>query len=341
MILILVSVLETGFSIEKLENEYRKRLVSTGDITNDAVILGGMPIGIYMQTDGVLILGTDEIEGMDGQKHEPAEHLVKEGDYIVAFNGEAIETKRELQNAVEELDSKQVILKLRRNEECIEIKMNAVEVKEEEYKLGIWVRDSMQGLGTVTYLTEEGNFGALGHGIHDADTNELLEMKEGRVYKTAILRITKGTKGTPGGLEGVIVYNKRNYLGTISRNSELGIYGTVEHLESLVTEPEIVSICPKEEIKKGEAQICCSVDGKKELYDVKIEKIDFFSKEENKGLVIKVVDEDLLEVTGGIVQGMSGSPILQNGKIVGAVTHVLVNDPTKGYGIFIENMLEQ
>lgn len=340
MILILVSVLETGFSIEKSRVEAKKERVSTQAVANNSVIVGGMPIGIYMKTDGILVLGTDAIKGMNGKRQEPAKNLVKAGDYILALNGKQIESKKHLQKEIEQLDTNRVVLRLRRKGEEIEIKMNAVQTSKDSYKLGIWVRDSMQGLGTITYITPNGMFGALGHGIHDSDIEVLLDMKEGRIYKTSILRITKGMKGTPGGIEGAIIYNDKNYLGEIYKNSKLGIYGRIEDVSLPIPQAQLVEICPKEDMKKGKAILRCCIDGTVQDYEVRIEKVNRFSREKNKEIVVKVTDKELLDKTGGIVQGMSGSPIIQDGKLVGAVTHVLVNDPTRGYGIFIENMLD-
>lgn len=340
MTLILVSILGTGLSIEDLQTEYEKQHVSTGSVTNEMVIPGGMPIGIYMRTDGVLVLGTDSVKGADGQSYAPAENLVKEGDYIVGINGEAVDSKKDLISQVEKLESEKVVLQIRRNEEEIDVKVTAAVTKKDEYKLGIWVRDSVQGLGTVTYITTSNEFGALGHGIHDMDIDELLEIGEGRVYNTEILRIEKGKKGSPGGMEGMIVYNRYNILGSIEENTEIGVYGTIKNLDSLTKEQTAVPVCLKSDVETGPAVIRCCVDDEVKEYDIEIERINYFTLEANKGLVIKIVDEELIDITGGIIQGMSGSPILQNGKIVGAVTHVFVNDPTKGYGIFIEEMLE-
>ena len=340
MLLVLVSILETGFSIEKIKIDFKEEQVSAENVSNTTVILGGMPVGIYMKTDGVLVLGTDSIECYDGLKYEPAKNIVKAGDYIIGMNGKEITTKNELVNCVTRLDSKEVILDVRREGEEIHVKMDAVQVDNQKYKLGIWVKDSMQGLGTITYLKEDGEFGALGHGIYDSENTELLEIRDGRLYCTDILGIKKGVKGVPGGIEGVIIYNSRNYLGTIEENTDIGIYGKVEDLNELVEKKEVLPIAKKQEIELGEAIIRCTLEQKIEEFQVEIEQIDFFPREKNKGMVIKITDERLLERTGGIVQGMSGSPIIQDGKLVGAVTHVLVNDPTRGYGIFIENMLE-
>ena len=340
MTLILVSILGTGLSIEQLDAEYEKQQVSTGEVSNEMVVPGGMPIGLYMKTDGVLILGTDYVEANNGQQYNPAENLVKSGDYIIRFNGVDVSSKTDLIKQVQQLKSNEVILRVRRRQVEMDLKIAAVQTTNDGYKLGIWVRDSVQGLGTITYITQDMEFGALGHGIHDTDTEELLEMEEGRIYDTQIVNIEKGEKGSPGGMEGMIVYNRYNVLGTIEQNTNLGVYGTVENVKSLTTDQTAIPVCTKRAVETGPATIRCCVDGSVKEYDIEIQKINYFSLVENKALVIKVVDEELLEITGGIVQGMSGSPVIQNGKLVGAVTHVLVNDPTRGYGIFIEDMLE-
>lgn len=341
MILLLVSVMGTGFSVGEWQEELERQEVSTHAIDHKKVIPGGMPIGIYMETDGVLVLATECIECVDGNEYEPAKNLVKAGDYIVGINGQSIESKSQLVRAVNKLESAQVVLNLRRMNELIDVKMKSVEVGTQKYKLGIWVKDNIQGLGTLTYLTLNGEFGALGHGIHDSETEELLEMEKGSVYETSIVGVQKGVKGEPGGLEGVIVYNQYNKVGTIKANTENGIFGTIYDKDALLDTQEPIAICEKEDIKLGDASIRCTVNGKMREYDIKIKNVNYYTGDVNKGIIIEIVDQELLELTGGIVQGMSGSPILQDGKIVGAVTHVLVNDPTRGYGIFIEDMIKQ
>ena len=339
MILVISMVSGTGLTMTQLTAEAERSRVSGSTSDAGKVIPGGMPIGIYMEMDGILVLDTEEIKGVDGNPYEPAKNLVRSGDYITAMNGENVEDKKELIRAVNELEDAEVILGLRRNGEQIEIKMKSVEVQTGQYKLGIWVKDNIQGLGTVTYVTENGAFGALGHGIHDTDTDKLIEIDEGAVYQTKIVGIQKGVKGEPGGLEGIIAYSKYNCIGEITDNTENGIYGTIDEKETLLENQEAMEVCKKKDIKLGKATIRCTINGKVEEYEIKIKNVDYYTANVNKGIMIEITDEKLIALTGGIVQGMSGSPILQNGKIVGAVTHVLVNDPTKGYGIFIEDML--
>lgn len=172
------------------------------------------------------------------------------------------------------------------------------------------------------------------------DTNELLEINDGTLYTTSIKDIQKGENGVPGGMEGIIIYNNYNVLGSIEKNTESGIFGRIERIDALFSDQTPIEVGNKEDIEEGDAVIRCSVDGKVKDYDIRITKIDKNAKEVNKGIVIEVTDSELLKLTGGIVQGMSGSPIIQNNKLIGAVTHVFVQDSTKGYGIFIENMLD-
>lgn len=313
--------------------------VSSQEIGADTVLVGGMPVGIYMETNGVLVLDTQSVEGADGREREPAHNLVKAGDYIIGMNEQTVSDKKGLMDLLAELDTQEVVLKLRRDQEVLDVKLQAVKCAPSDYKLGIWVRDNVQGLGTVTFLTGNSEFGALGHGIHDADTSVLMNIENGSLYKTSIRSIMKGENGIPGSMEGMIVYNDYNRLGTITQNTEAGIYGTVEEIDELFEEQIPVQVAEKEEIEIGSATIRCFLDGKVQEYEVAVTDVDFGSKEVNKGIVLQVTDPELLEKTGGIIQGMSGSPILQNGKLIGAVTHVFVNDPTRGYGIFAQTML--
>ncbi len=323
--------------------EYQKNMleaeVNAATSSENMVIPGGMPIGIYLETEGVMVLGTDAITAEDGMDYEPAANLVKAGDYIVALNEQTIHDKSELVETVKDLGDEDVILRVRRADQYMNIRMKPVRQNARECKLGIWVRDNAQGLGTVTFLNTNSQFGALGHGIHDVDTNTLLDIHDGTVYETSIRDIQKGQDGTPGGMEGIIVYNNYNVLGSITRNTDCGIFGTIDRIDALFADQTPIETAGKEEIVEGPAVIRCAVEGTVKDYEIRVTKIDKNTSEVNKGIVIEVTDDRLLSVTGGIVQGMSGSPIIQNGKLIGAVTHVFVHDATKGYGIFIENMM--
>lgn len=299
----------------------------------------GYPVGVYVETDGVLVIDTGSFLSDKEKKVAPAKNLLLPGDYIYEVNQENIESKDELMEKIRECNGEMIVLGIRRDENFYKVEIEPIKDKKGEYKLGIWVRDNAQGIGTLTFADENGYFGALGHGINDVDTTNLMEMKEGGLYKADIISITKGTKGSPGELTGVIAYSDRYKLGEIYQNTQRGVFGMVEQKNMDMVEGA-VSIVLKQEIEKGAAQILCTISTEPELFDVEITAIHQENDNINRGLELKVTDERLLETTGGIVQGMSGAPILQNGRIIGAVTHVLVNDPTRGYGIFIENMLE-
>ena len=304
------------------------------------VVPCGTPIGIYVETDGILAIGTGAVAGMDGMNYEPAYHLVKSGDYIKTVNDEVVTTKEALIEKVNQYGKEDVVLGLVRNGEYTKIRLKPVQTGEEEYKLGIWVRDDMAGVGTMTYYTADGQYTALGHPVSDVDTGTTIQMSKGLLYETRIIGITKGEKGTPGELSGVIDYQSRYCMGTVDGNSETGIYGALEQIPTELQNEKFVEVGLKQEMETGPARIVSYVSGERQEYDITITSLNFNSESINKGIQFQVTDPELIDLTGGIVQGMSGSPILQNGKLVGAVTHVFVQDPTKGYGVFIENMLE-
>ncbi len=299
----------------------------------------GYPVGIYVQADGVLVIDTGEFLSDRGKKVSPAKNVLKAGDYIYEINGKPVESKEMLIEEIGVCNGKSVTLGVRRKEEYLKLDVEPEPNQKGEYKLGIWVRDNAQGIGTLTFVDENGYFGALGHGINDTDITKLMEIKNGGLYRTDIISITRGTKGNPGELTGVIAYSGKYKLGEIYQNTKRGVFGYLE-TENVEIEKQPVSIALKQEIELGKAQILCTLSTEPELFEVEITGIHQENDNVNRGLELKVTDERLLETTGGIIQGMSGSPILQDGKLVGAVTHVLVNDPTRGYGIFIEKMLE-
>ena len=300
----------------------------------------GIPIGIYVKTKGVLVVGIGEFEGENGQKYSPARYIFQTGDYILEINDQEINTKKELINIINHSDGQEMVFKVQRKDAVIEVKAKPEQNKNGEYKMGIWVRDNAQGVGTMTYIDENGSFGALGHGINDIDTSTLMSLSKGTLYHTEIIGITRGGVGAPGELTGFIEYDDENIMGDITANTTRGIFGVCTEETALSATGDYLPLGLKQEIEIGPAEILCSLGEETKTYDVEIVEIHLENNNVNRGIVLEITDPELLAVTGGIVQGMSGSPILQNGKLVGAVTHVLVNDPTKGYGVFIENMLE-
>ena len=311
--------------------------ISVNVIPKVKVIPLGNAIGLKLYTEGVLIVGMSEIEGK-----RPYEFSgIKEGDRIISIDNKKIETTEDLIETVNTSKGKEVSIKyVRENSEEV-TNITPVQTKQDEYKLGLWVRDAAAGVGTASfYIPSTGMFASLGHGITDIDTGDLITISNGELVSTNIVSIQKGEKGKPGEIKGSIEGSSK--IGEVYKNTSFGIFGKVSNKNSLkVTESEM-EILNRDEIKKGKAQIICELeDGKKEHYDIEIQRIYTANNKDNKSMLIKITDERLLERTGGIIQGMSGSPIIQNGKFVGAVTHVLVNDPTTGYGVFADMMLKQ
>ncbi|MCI8918413.1 MAG: SpoIVB peptidase [Eubacterium sp.] len=314
--------------------------ISVQEVSKKELLPAGTNIGIYVKNKQIMIIGTGEVTDESGAKQEPAKNVVQSGDYLLAVDGEKIETKDQLVKKISFCEGKKVKLQLLRGREKIEVSIKPVLSQDGVYQLGIWVRDDIAGVGTLTYVTDTMDYGALGHGVTDADIGSLIDVEEGSIYQTTILEIRKGQRGQPGEMSGMINYNEEYKLGTIEENTNVGIYGSLTHMPQELEEVKAMPVTYKEGIKKGKAQIISSVEGSRRAYDIEIEQTNYHSQGNNKGIQFRVTDRTLLEDTGGIVQGMSGSPIVQNGHIIGAVTHVFISDSKMGYGIFIENMLE-
>lgn len=303
------------------------------------VIPCGNTVGIYLESDGILVVGTSAITDDKGELQNPCGEQLRSGDYIIAVNGKEISKKEELIRTIDAGCGESLRLTIRRNQRQIETEVTPVSVGNGTYRLGIWVRDDAQGIGTLTYMTKDGKFGALGHGISDSDVGNIVEIKGGALYQAQILDIMRGSIGHPGSLSGIICYGEAQYLGEIRDNTQSGIFGQADEALERWIEGEAMPVAYRQEVHTGPASILSSIDGTVKEYTVEITHINQSLYAQNKDMVIQVTDSRLLELTGGIVQGMSGSPILQDGKVVGAVTHVFVNDPTRGYGIFLEHML--
>lgn len=303
------------------------------------LVPSGEAIGIKLFTEGLLCVGVSELLDADGNiVNIASKYNINAGDIFISANGKKLETTEQLAQIVSESQGKSIEMVLLRN--GTELKKKVVPIMTADgFKIGIWVRDSTAGIGTLSFVDmETKKYGALGHPICDSDTGMVMPVSDGSVLRADIFGIQKGEKGSPGELKGT--FSAEGDIGTIEKNTNYGIYGSIENTKAI--EGESIPVASKNAIKKGKAQIISNISGKKtESFDIEIQRILTFGTEDNKNMVIKVTDSDLLETTGGIVQGMSGSPIIQDGKIVGAVTHVFVNDPTRGYGIFIENMLAE
>ncbi|MGN1300479.1 MAG: SpoIVB peptidase [Clostridia bacterium] len=344
----------SNISKEKLNKEGTDRLnlnlfggikvknVNVSVIPKTTVIPLGTAIGMKLYTKGVLVVGMSQISTISNEKTKPYENSgIEQGDMIVAVNNKEVSTTEELIEEVNKSNGNSVKIKYLKNNETQETSITPVKSKD-NYKIGLWVRDAAAGVGTLTFYEPSTNsFMALGHGISDIDTEKIVEISNGELITANIISIKKGEKGNPGEIKGTI--DCGNKIGEISKNTNLGVYGNVTNKNYLdIDYSNELEVAARNEIKEGKAQIICQLDndGKKE-YDIEIKKIYTTNNEDNKSMLIKVTDENLLNKTGGIIQGMSGAPIIQNGKFIGAVTNVLVNDPTQGYAVFADMMIKQ
>ena len=306
----------------------------------DQVYPLGRAVGIKLFSDGVMVVGLSEVDTPSGSSAPAKNCGLREGDIITHINSEEVDTIEEVQSILQDLEGETMSIRARRDGEELQVTAQAVQCASDgSYKLGAWIRDSMAGIGTLTfYDPESGVFGALGHAISDVDTAQLMPLQSGSILYATVQDVRKGQAGAPGELHGA--FEASRDLGDLYCNSASGIFGTVEDETFIGDLGQALPVAEASEVRTGPAVILSNVEGDNvEEYDVEILQI-VSNSADGRDLVISVTDPDLIAATGGIVQGMSGSPILQNGKFVGAVTHVLLSDPTKGYGILMETMLK-
>lgn len=310
--------------------------------TTKVVPLGSL-IGLKLYTKGVLVVGVSEIKGEDNKIYKPYEEAgINQGDTILEINGEVVETTEELIECVSKYKGNEIDIKYITDGKTISTKMKPVKTDTNTYKIGLWVRDAAAGVGTLTFYDKETNHcAALGHGIQDVDTGELVNIEYGEFVTTDIIDIDKGKKDNPGKIQGTIEDSLK--VGEIYSNTDFGVYGVSTDKMQLETENiKEVEVASRNEITLGKASVICTIEnGKRQEYEVEIQKVYVNNNENNKSMIVKVTDEELIEKTGGIIQGMSGSPIIQNGKLIGALTHVLVSSPDKGYAVFADMMIKQ
>lgn len=317
--------------------------ITVNVIPKTYVVPLGDAVGLKLYTSGVLVVGMGEIEGAGNIKYKPYENSgIEEGDRIVAINNNTVTCTSDLINEVNKSKGNSVNVQYIRDEDTIETSIIPAKGSDNKYKLGLWVRDAAAGVGTVSfYEPETKTFAALGHGIQDIDTGKLLKIAKGDFVTTKIISIIKGKKGTPGKIQGSI--ENSTTIGKVGKNTEFGVFGTLNNTTVLnINKNDAIEVASRDEIREGKATIISTVeDGNKKEYEIEIEKIYRNNNENNKSMLVKVTDKELLEKTGGIVQGMSGSPIIQNNKLVGVLTHVLVGEPETGYGVFADLMIKQ
>ena len=314
-----------------LLDKFTIKTIEANVIPKTKVIPVGVTVGLKLHTNGVLVVGMSEIKDINNTKIKPYEtSKIQEGDMIIEANGTPITSTNDLIKTVNLSNGNNVNIKYVRDDEVYVDEIKPTQTSEAEYKLGLWVRDTAAGIGTISFYDPDSKmFAALGHGIMDIDTKDLISIANGEITTANIVSIAKGEKGIPGEIRGSLI--GQSTIGSIAKNTLLGIYGTINNSGVLnVSSNDAVEVALREEIKPGKATLICTLENnKKEEYEVEIQKIYTNNNIDNKSMVVKITDKELLQKTGGIIQGMSGSPIIQNGKLIGCLTHVLVSDPTK------------
>ena len=308
------------------------------------VVPVGKIIGLKLYTNGVLVVGKSEIEDLNNNMIKPYESTdIVEGDTILSINNQKVESIETLKRIVNNSKGENLNIILSRNGTTFTSSMKAIQSKNKEYKLGLWVKDAATGVGTMTfYEPKSKSFAVLGHGITDSDTDTLINIDYGELVTSRIISIQKGKTDSPGEIKGTILNQQK--IGVVNKNTQFGIYGSLENLTSLnIDSSQAIKVASRDEISLGDAKILCSLDtnNKAEEYSIDIEKIYFDNDYNNKSMLIRITDERLIEKTGGIIRGLSGAPIIQNGKFVGAITNVLVSNPEVGYGIFADLMIKE
>ncbi|MDF1495896.1 SpoIVB peptidase [Caproiciproducens sp. CPB-2] len=312
------------------------KTVSVNVVKETLLVPCGTPFGIKMFTNGVVVVGVADIKTSSGTINPAAVAGLKVGDIITEVDGKKVNTNAEIIKMVTDSDGRSLTFTVSRDGQVLTTTVQPVKSEVDSvYRAGVWLRDSTAGIGTLTFYNPVTKcFAGLGHGVCDTDTNELMPLLNGDIVPVTISGITKGEKGSPGELRGY--FSTDTAMGTLEANVPAGVYGTL----NTAPKGEALEVAMKQEIKAGPVKILSTIDGgRPQYFTAEIEKIDYRENVQSKNMVLHITDEKLLNATGGIVQGMSGSPVIQNDKIIGAVTHVFVNDPTRGYGIFAENML--
>ena len=305
------------------------------------VFVGGIPLGFSLNTKGLIVVGDNSVLTQEGNKETQKDKTILPGDILTEINGKEITSVSVVEEELNDFDNEFVDLKVLRKDKTIDIKLKpAKDMESNNYKLGLWVKNNASGVGTLTFVDQNKNFGALGHPITDYETGSVIPVQDGKIYNCSLVGITKGERGKPGELKCLFLQGK-NSKGSVSKNTNSGVFGDIKDSTNIVDENKKAIVGNRINVKPGKAYIVSSVSGVREEYEIEIIKANNQKQKSDKSIIFRVKDKRLLSMTGGIVQGMSGSPILQDGKIIGAVTHVFLNDSTKGYGIYIDWMLQE
>ena len=336
---------ETGtYSLNvNLFNVFKAKEITVDVIQDTYIVPVGNLAGLKLYTNGVMVVGTTDITSIDGKKYRPFENTdIQEGDIITKVNNTIITSTDHLIECINNSKGEEITLLCVRDGKDFEATIMPVKSVSGGFKLGLWVRDSAAGIGTVTFYEPNSKlFGALGHGIVDIDTEKLIDIECGEFVTTKIVNIIKGFSGEPGKIQGTV--ENQETIGEIYSNTIFGVYGKLNNIEALqIDTSNIIPVASRNDINEGEAKIlCCTENGNVQEYNIEIKKIYLNNSSNNKSMLIKITDEKLLDATGGIIQGMSGCPIIQDGKFIGAITNVLVSDPTAGYAVFSDMMIKE
>lgn len=329
LILLVSNIFASNFTVFAEETQY--------------IYAGGNAVGVYLNTKGAMLMGSNSVITKDGLVDVLKDNELQVGDLILKVNDEEICDIEDITNAInkENYNGEAVEIEYQRKNKTHTTKITpAKDVQSGKFKLGIWVKNDTTGIGTLTFVLENNRFGALGHKITDGNKSSFA-IQDGKIYSSNIIDVQKGQKGHPGELKGLFLQGK-NAEGSIDKNVSTGVYGNLTNDSELLKDVKTrrYEVGGKATARPGKAKILSCIDGKEvKEYDIEIIKANYQNTSKEKSMVVKITDKTLLEKTGGIVQGMSGSPIIQNGKLIGAITHVFINDPTKGYGIYLDWMI--
>lgn len=327
-----------GYVVFKLFGFIPIRKIKVKILPTQEVYIGGNPIGMKIKSNGAVVVSDSVVDLENSNLNK--NNFFKNGDIILRINNQPVSTLNDIDTILDEVEDENVIVDYKRDNKDYSKEISLIKNSEGKYKLGVWVRDDFSGIGTLTFVKKDNfEFAALGHPITNGKNENVIDITDGQIYNCSLVGINKGYRNNPGELKCVFV--QKNQEGNIIKNTKFGIYGFLNDSKNLIDTNVTANIGGRLSVKPGSAKIISSISGIREEYDIEIIKANYQAQSDDKSIIFRVKDKRLLELTGGIVQGMSGSPIMQNGKIIGAVTHVFLSDPTKGYAVYSDWMLEQ